>query len=260
MGSHAQSTKIQKQKKNKKLTNKFGNFINNIILFSEFVACTWSADLKVCSKLLLQNYSTNCGKGEGIERRRILKEMRDAFIEKCVAYISGQRQTAEKKDLLALLSANICARHFPLLTFFLLFAGFSFRVFLSLLFHLFSTLHGLLPIGLLAQMMQKNHINGSRAPFWHFACAQKEKNNALTFSHLAGQLKRHNAAPAKSLTWPTCSGIFNLCDMRLHTHTSMHPVHPVVPCVAHAICMQQSVRKIYRRTDRASAGITDGRE
>lgn len=123
-----------------------------------------------------------------------------------------------KKDLLALLSANICARHFPLLTFFLLFAGFSFRVFLSLLFHLFSTLHGLLPIGLLAQMMQKNHINGSRAPFWHFACAQKEKNNALTFSHLAGQLKRHNAAPAKSLTWPTCSGIFNLCDMRLHTH------------------------------------------
>lgn len=178
-----------------------------------------AADLKVCNILIAsfrQVFSKNISPSYGESSKSTvgeesLREMREGCIEICCLHFWA-------KIYFAL--ANICARHFSLLTFSsFCFLAFCFREF-SFTFPFVFTLLGLLPIGLLAQMMRKNHINGSRAPFWHFACEVRRvrTKNCLTFSHSAGQLKRHNACiAAKSLTWSTCSGIFNLCAMRLHT-------------------------------------------
>lgn len=167
-----------------------------------------------------------------------------------------------------LLSANICARHFLLLTFLFFsccFLGFFFSYFPLLPFPFVFFPHSLcLGYSRLACSLKWCRKITLMAAVRHFGILpaarwkpKKKKKNALTFSHLAGQLKRHNACtaasqPAKSLTWPTCSGIFNLCAMRLHKYA--RPVHPVAPCVAHAICMQQSVRKIDSKRGRRRRG------
>lgn len=137
-----------------------------------------AADLKVCNILIAsfrEVFSRNISPsyGEGGKRtvsEESLREIRDGRIEICCLHFWP-------KIYFAL--ANICARHFSLLTFSpFCFLGFCFCEFSFAVPFVF-TLLGLLPIGLLAQMMRKYHINGSRAPFWHSACevrGQRAKN------------------------------------------------------------------------------------
>jgi len=40
-------------------------------------------------------------------------------------------------------------------------------------------------IGLLSQMMRKNHINGIRAPFWRLVLWQRKKTNKHFATHWA---------------------------------------------------------------------------
>lgn len=168
----------------------------------EFVACTWG---QLTSKYAASSFHKGNQKEKANSRKKC--EM-PVYRKKCVAYISGHSAFGKY------LRTSFLIAHVSF-WFSCCFAGFFFSSFSLLPFPFVFFPHsllGLLPIALLAQMMQKNHINGSRAPFWHFACCAletKKKKNALTFSHLAGQLKRHNACTA-------ASQVVNLANVQRH--------------------------------------------
>lgn len=130
---------------------------------------------------------------------------------------------------------------------FFFFFVFWVSVFVSfpLLFHLFSLCLGYSRLACSLKWCEKITL---MAAVRHFGilpakyAEREESKKCLTFSHSAGQLKRHNACTAaKSLTWPTCSGIFNLCAMRLHT----------LVCTLRALCtlcnMQYACNKVWEK-------------